>query len=451
MIAGLSECVELDRTTPLASSEQSPPFRPIQYLGSKLRVLDQIADAAEDLLGRSGRALDLFSGTSVVSQCLAARGFAVTASDTQAYARIFASALLGVGREGEACPGEQIIACAKRFIDEPLFDGFRPLADEEGDLRRADKVDELMELYDRVPLAWRDPSHHAYSLVRHGDGAPAFERLPLISSMYAGSYFGVEQAGAIDAIRLAIHRLEQSGELTSWQVDAALSALMSATSSAVHSAGKHFAQPLTAGTRANKKFRAKRIMDDRAVAIDTAFLFACAAINKKAPTISCGHQALQMAAEEVAVGCKGDLLYLDPPYTAQQYSRFYHVLETLADYKVEGVLHNGSITTGIYPTNRYKSAFSSKRAAPKAFAHLLDAAKDQSASVLISYSQSEDGSDGNERMIGLDQLLLLCSERFGPRYVEIAEMGHKYRQFNSAGNSNSQRSDPEILIVCRAR
>jgi adenine-specific DNA methylase len=158
-----------------------------------------------------------------------------------------------------------------------------------------------------------------------------------------------------------------------------------------------------------------------------------------------------MPAEQVARNSQGDLFYLDPPYTAQQYSRFYHVLETLVDYKVEGVLHNGSVTTGIYPAKRYKSAFSSKRAAPKAFALLLDAAQDQSSSVLISYSQSEGGSDGNERMIVLDQLLHLCSERFGTSHVEIAEMGHKYRQFNSAQNSNSQRSDPEILIVCRAR
>jgi adenine-specific DNA methylase len=359
--------------------------------------------------------------------------------------------LLGVTRNGEACPGTQILAFARQIVDEPLFGDLRPYVTEEGALLLAERASELIELYGRMPLAWRDPSHYAYSLVRRGDGASAFERLPLISSMYAGSYFGIEQATAIDAIRLAIQRLEQSGELTSWQVDAALSALMSAASSAVHSAGKHFAQPLTAGTGTNKRFRAKRLMADRSIAIDAEFLFACAAINRKAPLSTCGHQALKMAAEEVIRHCNGDLFYLDPPYTAQQYSRFYHVLETLVDYKVGGVLHNGSMTAGIYPTNRYKSAFSSKRGAPKAFALLLDAAKTQSSSVLISYSQSEVGSGGNERMIGLDQLLALCSERFGPSSVEIAEMGHRYRQFNSAGNSNSLRSDPEILIVCRAK
>ena len=144
-----------------------------------------------------------------------------------------------------------------------------------------------------------------------------------------------------------------------------------------------------------------------------------------------------------------DLFYLDPPYTAQQYSRFYHILETLVSYTVPRLFHDGRLTTGLYPVHRYKSSFCSKTKALPALGKIIGRAKDKNISLLISYSSSAKGSNGNSRMISFNTLLETCVEHYGHSAVEWREMRHRYRQFNSAGNSNDLRNDPELLVACR--
>jgi hypothetical protein len=145
---------------------------------------------------------------------------------------------------------------------------------------------------------------------------------------------------------------------------------MSAASAAVHSAGKHFAQPLTAGTGKNVLFRSKRIIEDRRICIDSTFALACASLNIQPNRLGQTHRASQTSAEVFLTGTdKSNLYYADPPYTAQQYSRFYHLLETITDYRVGPLLHGNDTTSGLYTRERYKSAFSSKAKAGLAFKH----------------------------------------------------------------------------------
>src|SRR2546423_6583107 len=72
-------------------------FRPIHYLGSKLRVLDVIEELVDDVDPIYGRALDLFSGSGVVARRLS-RSREVLAVDIQEYARVLAAALLSENR-----------------------------------------------------------------------------------------------------------------------------------------------------------------------------------------------------------------------------------------------------------------------------------------------------------------------------------------------------------------
>jgi adenine-specific DNA methylase len=69
------------------------PVRPIQYLGSKVRLLDAIGAAIDRVDPAGGPAIDLFSGSGVVAARLAARR-PVTAVDIQEYSRVLCSALL---------------------------------------------------------------------------------------------------------------------------------------------------------------------------------------------------------------------------------------------------------------------------------------------------------------------------------------------------------------------
>ena len=149
-------------------------------------------------------------------------------------------------------------------------------------------------------------------------------------------------------------------------------------------------------------------------------------------------------------GGTAKLFYLDPPYTAQQYSRFYHILETIATNTLPRLPAGSAPTMGLYPDNRYKSAFSSRRHAATALALVLGHLASLKATAIISYSASARGSDGNARMISLEELMAVCRQEFGSRRVEMIEFAHRYRQFNSGENANKGRDDKEVLVLCRS-
>jgi hypothetical protein len=226
---------------------------------------------------------------------------------------------------------------------------------------------------------------------------------------------------------------------------------MTAMSKAVFSAGKHFAQPLTSG-QSRSAFRSKRLLQDRAINIDHEFVVAARAIDRVAQRGQLEHHAICAPVKEFYPRLKNirpDVVYADPPYTAQQYSRFYHALDTLITYRVPNLQHHGKITSGLYPSDRFRSEFSSKRGAPSAFHNLLTSIYEVRATLLISYSDSQYRSDGNARMISRASLLEMCKTIFGSSRVEQLQLGHAYRQFNATSLSNKNRNDSEFLILCR--
>ena len=431
--------------------KKGAPFRPIQYLGNKLRALPEILDAAENLIGKSDQVADLFTGTTVVAQAFAAHGYSVAAIDSQAYSRIFAQALLGIGRGiGESCSFSEISDHLRTTIKPDWRQEWEPFVEREEKALNAGDADALDLLTNELPLIWRNPRHplHAYLCV--DKRRSALGEIPLLTSLYAGFYFGVRQALALDELRQKIELAREAGHLSEWQYSAALTAVLAAASSAAHSAGKHFAQPLNVGSRSNVEFLSTRLVQDRNISVLNVFKQTCDLINNRPLLVGEVHAAYHCTAETYVAGPNSaSLYYLDPPYTAQQYSRFYHVLETICGYEYPQLISDGKITTGLYPTARYKSAFSSKRKAPNAFRTLIEAARANGTALLISYSRSSANSNGNARMISLQELLSVCSAEYGAKNVDWLQLGHRYRQFNSAAASSVNREDPEILITCK--
>ena len=68
-------------------------FRTLNYLGSKLRLLDFIEDKILDVTPVGAGVCDLFAGSGCVSRRLS-RNFAVTACDIQGYSKVIDNALL---------------------------------------------------------------------------------------------------------------------------------------------------------------------------------------------------------------------------------------------------------------------------------------------------------------------------------------------------------------------
>jgi adenine-specific DNA-methyltransferase len=429
-------------------------FRPIQYLGSKLRSLDYLLSYTKHLFNEGDVVVDCFSGSSVVSQAFANGGAKVVAVDSQQFCQHIASAMLGVARlKNERCV-TTASALAKEFISLKLSGTLGALLGHEQAILSKGPSGELVDFYNTLPQVWKCPAEADWFTSAIGYiGRDGFNFSPIISSHYAGTYFGLHQALFFDYVRNKIHDLREFEEISAWTETALLTALYSAMSTVVCSAGKHFAQPLAAKTTGNSRFRIVRLHADRSIDCIQAFEQAAHSIDESAQLGDVEHFALEApidSAESRISELKPSLLYADPPYTAQQYSRFYHVLEVTAKYQIpELQLVKGKVTSGIYNVNRFKSLYSSKLGAPQAFKSLAALAKESGSSLAISYSASSEQSTGNSRMIALPQLSKICKYYFGNR-VKIVELSHSYRPFNSDGNNNALRDDPEILIICEA-
>jgi adenine-specific DNA methylase len=141
------------------------------------------------------------------------------------------------------------------------------------------------------------------------------------------------------------------------------------------------------------------------------------------------------------------VVYADPPYTAQQYSRFYHVLETLVGGVAEPIQSvRGSTPKGLYPALRYLSPFCSRRQAPAAFERLVTTARAAEAHLMVSYSTT--GSDsGNQRTVSEEDLVMLVSRVYGVNNVSVVDLDYTYRQFNNEARRTETSGTGEVLIV----
>ncbi|WP_026197579.1 DNA adenine methylase [Sciscionella marina] len=428
-------------------------WRPVQYLGSKLRTIGHITAAVEEL-GAPTTVWEPFTGSTVVAQELAQHGNRVVAGDALTSSSLFATAVLGVGRTPDTRIGalaDQVLA-AVRIPGE--FGGW--LAKEDSALAAQDGP-ELLRIGAELPQRWRvtgaDTALTAL-FTRIGTAAEHAEHAGpgLLSATYAGTYFGLRQALTLEALRAAIGEVTEPG---GWAHACLCTALCHAASTAVFSPGKHFAQPHRIREGKNLGFHAKRALTDRSVDIGARFLEAARTLEQVAATGAEGHRAHQARVEEVTAdelrswGVR--VVYADPPYTAQQYSRFYHLLETLVTAvppKLQS--RNGQVTRGLYPEGRYLSPYCSRTKAPGAISELARTTAKAGAHLLLSYSTRGGPATGNARSVTLPELVRRVEEVFGADNVTVRPLELRYRQFNRTDAEVTGRNDPEYLVLGRA-
>lgn len=423
-------------------------YRPMQYLGAKLRSLEVVGQAMDSLEKRPQNALDLFSGSSVVSQYMKRKGLRVTANDAMKFCSVVADATIG-NKNFKNTSEELIGLIGCEIKSSKSWALYKEYAKNEQDALDRKKPEILIDMYHDLPQAWRDTT--IASLAGQG-GECGFERGDVISSLYAGTYFGVNQSITIDYIRNRIEQVMEEGLVTAYEKSLMLTALISAVSRSVFSAGKHFAQPHLIRDGKDQTFIKRRIMDDRSISVMYEFEKSLEElVSFRTDDISNDSVAVNGAFENLLEGHvkdSYDLIYVDPPYTAQQYSRFYHIPEVLVKYEFpELQMVKGQVTKGLYPVDKFKSRFCSKRDAGSAFSDVFSLAEKNNSSLIISYSLSKNGETGNDRMISFDELISMCRDYSG-KNLKIVEFDHLYRQFNKQSSINKMKEDKEIQIVC---
>ena len=352
----------------------------IRYMGNKHEVAPIVARlvrrrSAERMF------LDLFCGMCSVAGSIAHSGRTVVGNDVQSYAVLVAECLLA---SPEMPPSQDRINGALRrsylYNEHQLLERFGGDVEREHQVIAASDARGYRRLYD----AWR---HAANDQVLANEvmclSAAPTRGVPyrLATLCFAWGYFGLRQAIAIDSIRYAIDRGRADGHLTSAEASWALVALLQAASCAAATTG-HFAQYLRPSTPEGLV----RIIRQRRRGIWSQFLrelkelrpYGSAAWRTKNRILQ--SDALDVWGSLDEIGFRDGVVYADPPYSKDHYSRYYHVLETLTLYDYPNITGKGR-----YRSDRFVTPFSLKSRVHSAMDRLAAAAAARNCTLILSY------------------------------------------------------------------
>lgn len=474
-------------------------MRTIWYMGAKTRLADDIRQAVDRARPGATSVLDLMSGTAVVAQTLAA-DHRVVANDVQAYAAAIARAYLvheDPARLAASLDPERDLGARYRENLAALLAAFAPAVALEDAFLEAhglepEQVDAgggpwwtapsepaalararrevpraaaaLADAYRRFALedtpvfletadAAVTPAFRGAAPLFRGEAVRARRKDPrtgpyaLASVYYPNVYFGVRQALQVDSLRAAIDGLRAKEKR-----DHYLAALLHAVSVAT-SATSHFCQPrgLTSAAEV-KAVLARRALSipSKLVAYSREIAATCAATRYHPGNhvLSADWRAvLGPRWDEV----QADVVYADPPYTADHYSRFYHVLEVLTRYDYPALkLTRGRPTKGRYPAldARHQSAFCARRLVERELSDLAHATAARGAALVLSYAEENGLVLRGWREGGCSPVEAL--RRFeGLAAAAYADVELIKRPLLHSGQGDSNHTVTELLLVAR--
>lgn len=432
-------------------------FRTLNYLGSKLRLLDFIEENVRKVTPNNAGVCDLFAGSGCVSYKLS-RLFPVVACDIQHYSKVICNALLRPSTFTE----DTVKAFMSEIKDSKslLLDAYKPLIEFEEEAIRNENLELLTDIIEHGSLEVYnlEKTESMIASVQNQVNeklrkAKLRDKESLISRYYGGVYFSYRQAVQIDVIMAAIRHYPNVIDK-----NVLLAALLSTTSDVACTVGKHFAQPIKAR---DSKGKIKKLVYNKAIKDKTIDVFSLFEewLNKyvSLPKGSYNNTILQGDYMECLKMLPDNIktIYADPPYTRDHYSRFYHVLETMAlddepeisTVKIHGSIH---VSNGIYRKDRHQSPFCIRSKAPMAFDELFKVISASGRNLLLSYSPYDETKESHPRVVTISQLMSWASTYFDN--VEIVSAGHfTHNKLNSTEHFLESSDEAEILIVCTNR
>lgn len=207
------------------------------------------------------------------------------------------------------------------------------------------------------------------------------KRATLFHDTFAGSYFGLSQCIEIDAIRHAIDQIEIQGRIDHDQHRWLVLALCVAVSKCSTSTG-HFAQPVRVKASNLRWFIAQRRRSIRETFMSAVEQLQAVGSQEWRTQNRAIRTEANLCLENIGkeVGVKPAIVYADPPYTDDQYSRYYHVYETLVRYDYPDALGRGR-----YRQDREISRFSLKASVLQAITTLIEKSAMLEADLVLSY------------------------------------------------------------------
>ncbi|OQJ48532.1 hypothetical protein B5P19_09900 [Clavibacter sepedonicus] len=422
-------------------------MRPIHYLGNKTRYLAEISSAVESVASPGKVAVDLFSGSGVVARSLAQER-PVLASDVQHYSAILSSALCK-SRHQDMLYAAPIISKATDWLGS-LGNELTDLLKYEDDALASvsQNPDAYADYVEKGIIASGDLKTSAYSRLLSRAASVLEAAGGTVSRYYGGAYFSFRQALEIDALSAAIKY-----ERSSPGGDTFLAALLGSASDSVGTVGNHFAQPMRLRDRVGvlKMAAIQRSVANRTASAFNLFEKKLSQYNDLTPTAyECTTAVGDYRDILSALKRNTSVIYADPPYTRDHYSRFYHVLETIAlgdDPGVASAPGSSSPSRGLYRKERHQSPFSIRSQASKAFEDLFSLARQKEAAIVLSYSPQGQGTKArpNTRLISIDELVQIAKVHFAKVDVMRIEKS-VHSKFNATRFNGVAAPQAEVMI-----
>ncbi len=394
---------------------------PIRYMGTKRPIAPRVRRLVEDIEPK-GRVVDLFCGMGSVASCLAP-SYPVVANDALTFTGALARArFTNQPRTRLAEALERLRPIYRAHAEELIRDRRRRLREETSAIDGG--WQSLREYMESAPHVGN--SRHMTKMAREARASRGAGRYSLATLYFSGGYFSTRQSIALDAIRRAIDAGPRADR--DWLLSAWLSAAATVINAPGHTA--QFLKPRDANSyeRVSRAWRRDvwEIFKDRLAEIAPIGTVAWRSRNEVRTS-----DAVRLLRSDLR---RVGLVYADPPYTKDHYSRYYHVYETLYLYDFPA-----SSGVGRYRDDRFYTSFSVATRVKEAFTKLLCALKRYRVPLILSYP-----NDGLLVKTGTD-IMALLDEHFRSVTVETFAAQHSTM---GASKGPQRKRATENLYVC---
>lgn len=389
----------------------------MKYMGSKRFMLNNgLGSLLRAEVPKANRVVDPFCGAGSVIQYVAKiSDKEIIAGDLQEYAVVMANAVIG-----------RTDVIDEEYLKKVWIDKSKSSLSNSKNYNQAIQLDEK---YSNDVKKWVKKSREL---------CVEFPRAGVVWRAYGGHYYSPKQALAIDYLRTNLpvkHR------------DVCLSALIVAAARCAAAPG-HTAQPFQPTETASKFIEVSWKMN---------IFKACESALKEVALLHAqkkGKAHVSDAKRLISKVKKGDLVIIDPPYSGVQYSRFYHVLETIARGtcgEVSGV--------GRYPIlkERPQSKFSNAGQSIRALNELMSALAQKRATVIFTFPKGKcsNGLSGDQIIKTVEEWFEIASgSRIHAHDVIVGKfstLGGNNKRLKNNRLKTSRVKSEELLLLLKPR
>ena len=320
------------------------------YMGSKRLLSGFLVEALSSFVPSEGIVVDLMCGSGAASRAFS-RLWTTFASDLQQFCGVLA-VVQGAGFTLHRAEDvlKKVLPTAREHVKD-LMKVLSNFISQEDKILHSDIGPRLLEDYRRFikgfptyPSEKRAEGWYPRGEVENRKIDHALYPYCLFSCYFANVYFGLRQCVEIDSLRYAIDQLKDNEERL-W----CLGALVTTASALGTTYAAHFAQPRFGDAEDLRIDNLAKVIEQRAYSIIHEFsvrLMNLAEEAGKAPRkidLVPGPWRDALFNLDELLDQKSCVVYVDAPYKREEYSRYYHVLETLVLYSYPASIGKGRL------------------------------------------------------------------------------------------------------------